>query len=160
MNDEERIAYLAGEPGGETGPDERAELDDLQAFLADPTVWAEPSPALEDRVVAAVTEASEGAATAPRGDQPRRQSRRRAAAVTGGLVRGGGHHYRPCPSGGRGREAASPVQGRFGGHGSKPGCSGRGDAHEDDGGVAGQLARHRAPTARERALLRGVAQEP
>ena len=86
MNDEERIAYLAGEPGGETGPDERAELDDLQAFLADPTVWAEPSPALEDRVVAAVTEASEGAATAPRGDQPRRPSRRRATAVTSGLV--------------------------------------------------------------------------
>ena len=86
MNDEERIAYLAGEPGGETGPDERAELDDLRAFLADPTVWAEPSPVLEDRVVAAVTEASGGAATTPRGGQPLRPSRRRAAAVTSGLV--------------------------------------------------------------------------
>ncbi len=86
MNDEERIAYLAGEPGGEPGPDERAELDDLQALLADPTVWAEPSQALEDRVVAAVTEASRGAAADRRADQPIRPNRHRAAAVTGGLV--------------------------------------------------------------------------
>ena len=46
MNDEERIAYLAGEPGEGAGRDQRAELDDLRARPADPTVWAEPSSTL------------------------------------------------------------------------------------------------------------------
>ncbi len=86
MNDEERIAYLAGEPGAEAGPDERAELDDLRVLLADPTVWSEPSQALGDRVVAAVTEASSAAAAAPRADQPVRPRRHRLAVLTGGLV--------------------------------------------------------------------------
>jgi hypothetical protein len=70
VNDEERIAYLAGEPGARPGPSERAELDDMRALLAGPSVWAEPSPALEDRVVAGVTEASAGSAGAPRGARP------------------------------------------------------------------------------------------
>ena len=50
MNDEERIAYLAGEPGGETGPDERAELDDLRA-LHRPTPRCGPSRAQFSRTV-------------------------------------------------------------------------------------------------------------
>jgi len=89
VNDEERIAYLAGEPGVEAGPDERAELDDLRALLADPALWAEPSPDLDDRVVAAVAEASIGSvigtAPAPGAQQPVRRNRGRAA-LTGGLV--------------------------------------------------------------------------
>lgn len=63
MNDDDRIAYLAGEP---TGPiddmDERADLDELRALLADPGLWDEPAPTLEDAVVAAVVRA---AATPP-----------------------------------------------------------------------------------------------
>jgi hypothetical protein len=56
MNDDDRIAYLAGDP---TGPidddDERAALEGLRALLADPGLWDEPDPALEDAVVTAVT---------------------------------------------------------------------------------------------------------
>ena len=54
MNDDDRIAYLAGEPGAVVDPDQRADLDDLRALLSDPAVWAEPGPDLEDQVVAAV----------------------------------------------------------------------------------------------------------
>jgi hypothetical protein len=57
LNDDDRIAYLAGEPGAVVDPDERAQLDDLRALLANPAVWADPGPALEDRVVAAVSAA-------------------------------------------------------------------------------------------------------
>jgi fermentation-respiration switch protein FrsA (DUF1100 family) len=63
MNDDDRIAYLAGEP---TGPiddmDARADLDELRALLADPGLWDEPAPTLEDAVVSAVARA---AATPP-----------------------------------------------------------------------------------------------
>jgi hypothetical protein len=99
VNDDERIAYLAGEPGSEAGPDERAEMDDLRALLADPTLWVEPSPTLEDGVVAAVTEASRGpaaasrpagasrgTAAASRPDAAVRARRSRSAILTGGLV--------------------------------------------------------------------------
>src|ERR1700712_4342166 len=57
MSDDERIAYLAGDGGTELSLDERDELDAIRALLADPAVWAEPSPALEDRVVAAIAAA-------------------------------------------------------------------------------------------------------
>ena len=122
MNDEERIAYLAGEPGGETGPDERAELDDLRALLADPTVWAEPSPALADRVVAAVTEASGGAATTPRGSRPAPSRPAPSSRAYRWARSGGRHHCRPRPRFRRRWETACPVPGRSGGHGPKPGC--------------------------------------
>lgn len=39
-------------------PEERAELERAYATLADAAVWAEPSPELQERVVAAVAEAS------------------------------------------------------------------------------------------------------
>jgi hypothetical protein len=53
--DDERVAELAGDGGHSLDPIEQAELDELRALLADPSVWAEPDPALEDRVVAAIT---------------------------------------------------------------------------------------------------------
>jgi Anti-sigma-K factor rskA len=56
--DDDRIGYLAGEEAGELDAIERDELDELRALLADPAAWAEPDPALEDRVVAAVAEAA------------------------------------------------------------------------------------------------------
>ena len=70
--DEERIAYLAGEPADSLSAQERAELDTLRIDLGGDAVWTDPDPALEDRVVAAITDA---AAVAP--GRPRRASRPR-----------------------------------------------------------------------------------
>lgn len=59
-SDDDRIGYLSGDDPADPFDDgERAELDDLRALLADPSVWAEPSPWLEDAVVAAVGDAAE-----------------------------------------------------------------------------------------------------
>jgi len=55
-SDEDRIAYLAGEPGHSLTAQERAELDELDAMLKAPATWAQPEAGLEDRVVAAITE--------------------------------------------------------------------------------------------------------
>src|SRR6476620_10045164 len=61
--DRARIDYLAGEANVELDAAEQAELDELRALLADPTLWAEPPAALEDSVVAAI--AAEAAALPP-----------------------------------------------------------------------------------------------
>ena len=53
MNDDDRIAYLTGDDRL-VEPEDRVELDELRAMLADPSLWAEPSAELEDRVVAAI----------------------------------------------------------------------------------------------------------
>jgi Anti-sigma-K factor rskA len=66
VTDDDRTAYLAGEPGADIDPDERAGLDGLRALLADPAVWAEPRPGLEHDVVDAVTQAK-GANDVPDG---------------------------------------------------------------------------------------------
>ncbi len=59
MNDDDRIAYLAGEPTGSIDDmDARADLDELRALLADPGLWDEPAPTLEDAVVNAVASAA------------------------------------------------------------------------------------------------------
>ena len=84
MNDDDRIAYLAGHPGADVDPAERAELDDLRALLADPSVWAEPGPDLEDQVVASVAAAHVGADAGRGRALPRR--RRWPIAAVGGLV--------------------------------------------------------------------------
>jgi Anti-sigma-K factor rskA len=60
MNDDERIAYLAGESSSPVDPAERARLDKLRAVLADPAVWAEPQPDLQERIVGAIAGAGEG----------------------------------------------------------------------------------------------------
>jgi hypothetical protein len=56
ISDDERIAYLSGEPGASLSPQERAELDELRSLLATPATWEEPDSGLEDRVVHAVAE--------------------------------------------------------------------------------------------------------
>jgi hypothetical protein len=64
--DDDRIGYLAGEPGPELDPPEAEELDDLRALLSDRAMWAEPERGLEDRVVAAIaTEAGGGTVVGP-----------------------------------------------------------------------------------------------
>jgi hypothetical protein len=77
--DRARIEYLAGNPSSvvptsaefpvaeadqaELSDTDRAELDELRALLADPTLWSEPPAELEDSVVALI--AAEAAAGAP-----------------------------------------------------------------------------------------------
>jgi hypothetical protein len=65
-SDDDRIAYLAGDLGARLDPDDQVDLDDLRDLLADPAMWAEPDPLLEDRIVAAITaEATEGGPVHP-----------------------------------------------------------------------------------------------
>ncbi len=53
--DRARVHYLAGDPeSGDISGTDAAELDDLRALLADPTLWAEPPASLEDSVVALI----------------------------------------------------------------------------------------------------------
>ncbi len=59
MTNDDRIAYLAGDTSAPLSEDERAELDALRGILADPALWVEPDPALEDRVIAALTDAAD-----------------------------------------------------------------------------------------------------
>lgn len=68
-SDDDRIAYLAGEPGRSLTQQERAELDELDALLKAPATWAQPDPGLEDRVVAAI---AEEARARPASARPRR----------------------------------------------------------------------------------------
>jgi hypothetical protein len=72
--DEERVGYLAGEIGGPLDADEQADLDELRTLLANPAVWAEPDPQLEDRVVAMIT--SEPTAEVSHTSQPGGSRRR------------------------------------------------------------------------------------
>jgi hypothetical protein len=63
-SDEDRIAYLAGEPVESLTSEERAELDELRVLLEADEMWAQPPAELEDRVVAAIADAA-GTAEAP-----------------------------------------------------------------------------------------------
>src|SRR4051812_17003200 len=53
-DDDDRVAYVAGEDGIELDDATRADLDELRALLADETVWAMPPAGLEDSIVAAI----------------------------------------------------------------------------------------------------------
>ena len=65
-SDDERIGYLAGERADSLTAHERAELDELRDLLGTSAIWEQPDPALEDRIVAAITEESRArSASAP-----------------------------------------------------------------------------------------------
>ncbi len=100
-SDDDRIAYLSGEPVDALTPQERAELDELRGLLATPATWEEPDAALEDRVVSAIAEeagrerALHSAPAPPAGPQVQPQAERRRgfrwplrrpALVLGGLA--------------------------------------------------------------------------
>jgi hypothetical protein len=53
--DDDRIAYLAGDDVP-VPDDDRHDLDGLRGLLADPGLWVDPDPLLEDRIVAAIAE--------------------------------------------------------------------------------------------------------
>ena len=59
--DEDRVNYLSGDADVVLDAADQAELDELRALLADPTLWAEPPTELEDSVVGLIT--AESAAT-------------------------------------------------------------------------------------------------
>jgi Anti-sigma-K factor rskA, C-terminal len=59
-SDNERIAYLAGEPVESLPAQDRAELDELRELLRSPATWVEAEPGLEDRVVGAIADAAAG----------------------------------------------------------------------------------------------------
>ena len=65
VSDDDRIAYLAGEPVPSLSAHERAELDEVRDLLSTPATWEEPAAGLEDRVVTAIAE--EVAAAPPDG---------------------------------------------------------------------------------------------
>lgn len=56
MDNDDQIAYLAGDDGARLSPAERAELDKLRDVLADPAVWVEPQADLQERIVAAIAD--------------------------------------------------------------------------------------------------------
>jgi hypothetical protein len=100
-SDDDRIAYLSGEPVDSLTARKRAELDELLGLLETPATWEEPDAALEDRIVSAIAdEARRGgaaesapvAAPAPEAQPaaPRRRGFRwpfrRPALVLGGLA--------------------------------------------------------------------------
>ncbi len=90
-SDDDRIAYLAGEDIGSLDDFDQAELDDLKALLADPSLWAEPSEGLENSIVAAIgADAPRQASAPPSPLQParidRHRSWRRPAAAFGALA--------------------------------------------------------------------------
>jgi hypothetical protein len=81
VSDDDRIEYLAGEPVSALDPAERAGLDELRALLADPSVWAEPGPGLEDTVTAAVVRAAASAAPGRRVPATVTRTRRRPRVI-------------------------------------------------------------------------------
>ena len=55
-SDDDRIAYLSGEPVDSLTPQERSELDELRTLLETPATWEEPDARLEDRIVSAIAD--------------------------------------------------------------------------------------------------------
>ena len=89
-SDDDRIAYLAGEPVESLSAQERAELGRLRKLLQAGATWVEPDSTLEDRVVAAIAqEVGRRPARAP-ARRPafwrRRVWRRPAFAIAGALA--------------------------------------------------------------------------
>ena len=87
-SDNERIAYLSGEPAESLTPQERAELDELRVLLEEPAAWEEPDAGLEDRVVAAIAAEARGPVAAPAPTKPARARwrLRRPVLAFGGLA--------------------------------------------------------------------------
>jgi hypothetical protein len=86
VSDNDRIGYLAGERTAALDPAERADLDALRALLAEPSVWAEPGPGLENDVTAAVARAAAGRSVPARGTRSRPGRRPRVIAAFAGLA--------------------------------------------------------------------------
>ncbi|HJR24285.1 MAG TPA: anti-sigma factor [Acidimicrobiales bacterium] len=82
-SDDDRVEYLAGGPA--TGPGD-PELDEVRALLADPALWADPAPELEDSIVAAIAgEAATGAGPDRATGSSRHRGRRGRSLLLAGI---------------------------------------------------------------------------
>ncbi len=80
-SDDDRIAYLAGEPAESLSGADRAALDELRSMLSSAAMWDEPDPGLEDRIVSTIANAAPQPAARPGRQRARsRPSRSRASA--------------------------------------------------------------------------------
>jgi hypothetical protein len=57
-SDDDRIAYLAGEPVETLSDADRADLDELRSMLSSAAMWDEPDLGLEDRIVSTIADAA------------------------------------------------------------------------------------------------------
>jgi hypothetical protein len=69
-SEDDRIAYLAGDAVESLTARERAELDEVRALLEDPALWAQPDPALEERVLASIAEEAQARPASARVGRP------------------------------------------------------------------------------------------
>jgi hypothetical protein len=81
--DDDRVAYLAGDDVGAIDDTARADLDELRSLLADEALWATPPAALEDAVVATITAE---AARQPVADAPVARPQDERTTSTGEVV--------------------------------------------------------------------------
>ena len=63
--DDSLLDFLSGDPAPHLSEADRAEIEQLNVLLADPSLWAEPPADLEDRVVAAISAEAAAAGPAP-----------------------------------------------------------------------------------------------
>ncbi len=96
-SDDERIAYLAGEPVESLSDADRADLDGLRSMLSSAAMWDEPDPGLEDRIVSTIADAAaqrapSSPAAAP---SPTRPSPTRPASARPSRSRFGAFFRRP-----------------------------------------------------------------
>jgi Anti-sigma-K factor rskA len=90
ISDNDRITYLSGEAVHSITPQERAELDELRTLLGTRATWAEPDPALEDRIVSAITDEARrerGAQIAPTAPDAAKPKTRRVLGISWPLRR-------------------------------------------------------------------------
>src|SRR6185312_3368555 len=88
-SEDDRIAYLAGDAVESLTARERAELDEVRALLDAPAIWEQPDPALEERVVAAITEEAQARPVSARTRRPvfdRRSVLRRPLQAVAGVA--------------------------------------------------------------------------
>jgi hypothetical protein len=82
MDNDEQVAYLAGDLDAGVDPAERSELDAVRAVLNDPAVWVEPHPDLQERIVAAIAAAGNAQRVQPSNDLARTATPVDTAGVT------------------------------------------------------------------------------
>jgi Anti-sigma-K factor rskA len=71
VTDKHLIDYLSGDSNAPLEPEDREALDQLRALLADEATWVEPDPALEGRVLAAISQAAATQDTTSPAREPR-----------------------------------------------------------------------------------------
>ena len=84
MVDQDEAAYLAGDRSAVVTATRRAQLDAIGTTLADPAVWVQPDPHLEERIVATIAAEQRSARSAD--SRPRRRIGRILLGVAAALI--------------------------------------------------------------------------